>query len=307
VSSAIGSSLREIGETKAPLYISAACTVVNTVGNYILIYGNFGAPRLEVTGAAIATIIARWTDMVIYIGYAHRRKAPFYSSFRRLFQVHWPLVRQILSRSVMILFSEISWIGSETVMMALYNGRGGAEVVAGMSAGWAIANILMLVNNGTFTTAAVLIGGSLGSGRLDEARKRARWLMSGWFIAGIVIALLGAGASRLLIPLVFSNLSDAARSIAFGLVAVICCYFPIWAILNSQFATCRAGGDTLQGIVTDGVVNTFLVIPGSFVLAWLTNVSPVVMFALVKLTDFPKLVIAGWFYKKERWVRNLTK
>ncbi len=61
-SMAIGSSLREIGRVRAPLVISVAATLVNTFFNWVLIYGNLGAPRLEVRGAAIATLIARLVE-----------------------------------------------------------------------------------------------------------------------------------------------------------------------------------------------------------------------------------------------------
>ena len=62
ISTICSSSLREIGRVRTPLYISVIATLVNTFFNWVLIYGNLGAPRLEVQGAAIATIIARLTE-----------------------------------------------------------------------------------------------------------------------------------------------------------------------------------------------------------------------------------------------------
>ena len=51
-STAITSSLRDIGNVKIIMYSAIISTLINTCGNYILIYGNFGAPRMEVKGAA---------------------------------------------------------------------------------------------------------------------------------------------------------------------------------------------------------------------------------------------------------------
>jgi putative MATE family efflux protein len=306
ISSAIGSSFRETGRPRIPLIISAAATLINTVGNWLLIYGNLGAPRLEVTGAAIATVIARLAELAAFLVYVNRKKIAFYSPFRQIRLVEWSLIKKILSKSIMMFISESSWISSETVMIALYNGRGGAETVAGMAAGWTIANIFMLLFGGIWTTASVLVGGSLGAGKLDEARSRGRWLISGSFIAGLTVAVLGAVASFFLVPLVFSNLTAGARNISLGLVLVILAYFPIWAILNAQFAICRSGGDTLMGLYTDAFINFFVIIPAAFLLAWLTALGPVVMFALLKLTDILKCFIARYFYRTERWVKNLT-
>jgi putative MATE family efflux protein len=305
-SSCIGSSFREIGRPKIPLVISAAATLINTAGNWVLIYGNLGAPRLEVPGAAFATIIARLAEVGAFFLYVNRRPVPFYSKLIRLFRINPHLVAEILAKSGMMFLSEASWISSETIMTALYNSRGGAETVAGMAAGWTIANIFFLLFGGIWTTAAVLIGGSLGAGKLEEARKRAEWIKSGSLIAGIIVGVLGAGASTLLIPLVFSNLTPGARSISLGLVYAILIYLPLWSLLNALIAISRSGGDTALGMYTDVSVNTLLFVPGAFILALCTNMAPVPMFVLLKLTDIIKLFIARHFFNKERWVRNLT-
>lgn len=309
ISAAIGTSYREIGLPKIPLIISSAATVVNTLGNWFLIYGNLGAPRLEVTGAALATILARIVEAVVFLLYVHRSRngrAPFFVEFHRIFQVSRRLLAQILAKSGMMFLSEASWVSSETIMTALYNGRGGAEVVAGMAAGWTIANIFFLLFGGIWTTSTVLVGGSLGAGKLDEARTRGKWITSGATAAGCIIAVTGAAAATLLIPLVFSNLTDDARRISLGLVYVIFFYMPLWSLLNAQFAISRAGGDTALGMYVDVSVNTLIFVPGAFILALLTSLHPVTMFALLKLSDIFKYLIARHWFKKERWVRNLT-
>ncbi|MDR0910476.1 MAG: MATE family efflux transporter, partial [Spirochaetaceae bacterium] len=167
LSTAIGGCFREIGKPVPPLIISACATGVNTLGNWILIYGNLGAPALGVEGAAIATIIARALEAFTYILYAKygwqggkSRTAPFFVGLRRILRVNWPLMKTITGRSAMMFFSDSSWIVSDTLMTALYNGRGGAETVAGMAAGLTIANITFLIWGGLFTVTNVLIGGS---------------------------------------------------------------------------------------------------------------------------------------------------
>jgi Na+-driven multidrug efflux pump len=306
ISSAIGTSFREIAKPKTPLIISILATLVNTIGNWILIYGNLGAPRLEISGAAYATIIARLFEVVLFIVFSSHIKAPFFVSFFNLLKIQKKLIKEIFIKSGMIFVSEISWVSSETVMVAMYNRRGGAEVVAGMAAGWTIANIFFLLFGGIWTSCGVLVGGALGAGKLDEARNMARWLKSGSVLAGIILALPGALLSALIIPLVFSNLSAGARANCLGLVLVILIYLPLWGLLNMQFAISRAGGDTIMGIYADVSVNTLLFIPGAVFFSYATTMASVPMFALLKLTDIVKYFICRHFLKKERWVRNLT-
>ena len=54
ISVVLATSMREIGQVRAPLVISVIGTLVNCALNWVLIYGNLGAPRLEVRGAAYA-------------------------------------------------------------------------------------------------------------------------------------------------------------------------------------------------------------------------------------------------------------
>ena len=306
LSSSIGSSFREIGLPKIPLIISACATLVNTAGNWILIYGNLGAPRMEIAGAAIATIIARVCELFLFIIYVRKRQIIFFVGFSKVFRIYKKLVKEIFAKSLMMFASELSWISSETVVTALLNGRGGAETVAGMSAGFTIANIFFLVFSGIWTASTVIIGGSLGAGKLEEAKARGEWIKSGAVITGIVVALLGTAASVALIPLVFSNLTEEARRISIGIVFVILVYLPLWALLNALFAISRAGGDTAMGMWADVSVNTVLFLPGAFILAFTTSMGPVSMYAILKISDIVKYLVARHFFKKERWIRNLT-
>ncbi|MCL2180243.1 MAG: MATE family efflux transporter [Treponema sp.] len=306
VSLSIGSSFREIAKPKIPLIISASATVINTFANWVLIYGNLGAPRLEVVGAGISTLIARILEASAFLVVAACLKAPFFADIKRLFQIKKKLIMEIFGKSAMIFASELSWIGSETLMIAMYNRRGGAEVVAGMAAGWTIANIFFLLFGGLWIASSILVGGALGAGKLDEARDRAVWLKWGGVAAGLALAIPGVFLISGLIPLVFQNLSAEARANCFGLVCVILAYLPLWSYLNVQFAVSRAGGDTALGMYVDVSVNVILFSPGAVILSLFTTLAPVPMFALLKLTDIIKVIIARHLLRKEKWVKNLT-
>ena len=61
------STLRECGETMLPMKAGVAAVLVNLLFNYILIYGKFGFPALGVRGAAIATVISRYVEIIIVV------------------------------------------------------------------------------------------------------------------------------------------------------------------------------------------------------------------------------------------------
>jgi putative MATE family efflux protein len=305
MSSAIGSAFRDIGEPVPPLLISSFAALVNTALNWVLIYGNLGAPRLEIAGAAIATDIARCCEFAVFLLWTRRCRPAFAFSPKSFFKIDRALFLSMLSRSGVMFFSETAWVLSETIITALYNGRGGAETVAGMAAGWTIANLIFLVFPGIHTATNVIVGSTLGAGRLEDARTRARWIMSGSVILGSAGTAL-AFASTLAIPFVFGNLSDTARMVTRGLVMAIGSYLPLWCLLNAQFAVSRAGGDTAMGVWVDVGVTYVAFIPAAFALAYGTTVGPVALFAIAKISDIPKAVVAAWWLRKERWVKNLA-
>lgn len=303
--SASASAFRDIGQPNAPLVFSVIAALVNTGLNWLLIEGNLGLPRLEVSGAAIATDIARGIEVLLLVWWLARRKPTFGFAPRALFHLDWVITAQIIRRSWMMLVSELTWVLSETVTSAIYNGRGGADLVAGLAAGWTVANLFFSVFGGLHVATGVLVGSSLGAGELDTARQRASWILRGSWIIGTVFAL-GQGLSLLLVPLVFPNLSPAARSITTDLVIVIGLYLPLWVFINAQFAVARSGGDTWMGFILDVGVTVLLFLPMVFGLAAWTPWNAVQLFAVVKLTDFVKTIIAHFWLKKERWVRNMT-
>ena len=305
VSTAIASSLRETGRVVPPLVISICATAVNTFFNWIFIYGNLGAPRMEIHGAAVATIIARVVELLLFICFIVKTKPGFFIIITTLFQMDFGLFFKILRKSGLILISELSWAVTEIIMTAVYYGRGGAGIVSGLSAAWAIANIFMIAFNGIHTATGVLIGGRLGRNELSEARQEARWIRNGSFIFGLGLCLLEL-CSIILIPVVFGNLSDNARDVCRMMIIVISVYMPVWSYLNAQFAVARSGGDAVMGAWVDLSINSTLFLPGIFLLAMFTDLGPVEMYAIVKTTDFVKVGIAMWQLKKERWVRNLT-
>jgi putative MATE family efflux protein len=306
LSAAMGSALRETGRTKTPLAFSLVGTALNTFFNWVLIYGNLGAPRMDVAGAAIATVIARCVELLCYLVYMAGGKPEFRVKPFDMPRIDKGVFAAIFRRSGMMVLTEFVWVMSETVTAAIYNGRGGAETVAGLAAAWTIGNLFFFAFNGIHTATSVIVGSTLGADKLEKARAQARWIQSGAIVLGICVAGIEI-ASLGIIPLVFGNLSSAARAVTVAQVIAVSAYMPLWTLLNAQFAVSRSGGDAFMGFIVDVLGNIGLYVPLSIVLARFTGLGPVSIFVFVKLTDIPKTIAAAWWLRKERWLVNLAK
>lgn len=300
----IATSYREVGKVKAPLVITVIATLVNTFLNWVLIYGNLGMPRLEVKGAAYATITAQTVQMILFVVYAIKDKPEFIDLkvFRKL---DVKLFGSIIKRGWMVIVSQALWILSESVASAIYNSRGGAAVISGMSACFTIMNLIMISFNGINTATGVLIGKSLGSNKLDEARKQKTWMLTAAVIFGILMCILGL-FSKFLIPVVYGKLSTDAQDITRGMINIVSVLLPLWVVINATLSVLRAGGDTVACMWVDGAIAVATVIL-LLVLAKFTGMGPVVMYFAVKSLDIAKVLIGFGRLRQEKWVVNLSK
>lgn len=91
--------MRSVGVPQLGLWVSVISFFVNVAGNYVFIFGKFGAPRMEIAGAALGTLIARTVELLCTFIYVlvidkqlglrlrHLRRNPsmsFYKSYFRL-------------------------------------------------------------------------------------------------------------------------------------------------------------------------------------------------------------------------------
>ena len=115
----LNASLRGAGDTRTPMSVNIVANLVNVVGNFILINGYLGFPRLEVAGAALATTFSRLVALVLVLRkvFGHRGaiKMSLHDSFRpdpavlkRIFRVGLPAaMEQMVMRSGQMTFARI--------------------------------------------------------------------------------------------------------------------------------------------------------------------------------------------------------
>ncbi len=305
VSMCIASSLRDMGKVKFPLLVTIIATLTNTLFNWLLIYGHLGFPALGVKGAAYATVTARTLEFLIFTVIYLKEKPEFAVKAAGLLKVNRNLFRDTLKKGALILFCEMTWVLSETVTTAIYNGRGGADVVSGMASSFAIANLFFVAFGGIYSATSVIIGKTLGEGKMEEARHKKTWLLSGSAIFGVFMAFFGY-ATTLLVPVVFGRLSAEALDICTRMVILMSFFMPVWVYLNTQMAISRSGGDTAMGLYGDSLITIFVMMPMVICLGIYTDVGPVTMYLFVKLLDLIKVILFHIWLKKERWLKNLT-
>lgn len=104
-------TLRETGQTVVPMVAGVVSVVVNLCFNTLLIFGYLGFPRLGASGAAIATVIARFVEAGVVMLWAHRNpeRVPYLRGVYRSFHIPAALARAIARKSIPLLLNETLW------------------------------------------------------------------------------------------------------------------------------------------------------------------------------------------------------
>lgn len=301
----LASALREIGDVKPPLVISVSATLLNTFLDWVLIYGKFGFQPMEVRGAAIATFIAMSIQMFAFLVYIIVKKPPFMICRKEDIYIEKALFIRMLRRCLMTIFSEMILNVSGTYMTALFNSRGGADVVSGMASSFAIANLFFVAFSGVNTAIGVLLGKTMGHGNLNQARDEKNKLLMAALLFGVVMGFVGM-MTVFLIPVVFGSLSSSAQTICRQMVFGIAFFMPIMVYVNAQYAVSRAGGDTTSLMFVDGMTTILLIMVGILFTTKYTQLGSVAMYMICRCVDFVRIILAGILLKKERWLRNLA-
>lgn len=299
------STLRETGETMLPMKAGIVAVGVNLLFNYILIFGKFGAPALGVVGAAIATVLARFVECFVVIGWTHRHKEknPYIVGAFSSFKVPVSLTRQVAVMGTPLVLNEILWSAGMAVLNQCYSLRG-LEVVSAVNIASTVSNLFFCAALAMGSTVSIMIGQLLGAGELeravDEDRKLIAFSVSMCFVIALVMGLLAP-----LIPQAY-NTTDKVKDIASSLLIVSAVMMPVHAFTNCCYFTLRSGGKTIITFVFDCAFVWVLSIPLAFVLSRFTGLDILPMFIAVQALDIVKCLIGFYLVKKRKWVINLV-
>ncbi|MDY3250181.1 MAG: MATE family efflux transporter [Candidatus Choladocola sp.] len=300
------STLREMGETVAPMRAGVAAVVTNTVLNYILIFGKFGAPRLGVDGAAIATVISRFVECGMIIIWTHRRSEefPFIRGAYRSLRVPSGLVKKILLKGSPLMVNEFLWSLGMATLTQCYSTYGLA-VIAGLNISSTISNVCNVIWLAMGNALSIIIGQLLGAGKMEEARDTDRKLIffsvSSCFVIGAVMISLSG-----VFPKIY-NTSDEVRSLAAKFIIVCACLMPVQAFLHAAYFTLRSGGKTGITFFFDAGFMWLCSIPVAYVLSRFSGFPIMVTYILCQSLDFIKCLIGYVLVKKGVWLHNIVE
>ena len=297
--------MRSVESVRIGFAVSLVALVVNIFLNYCLIFGNLGFPQLGVKGAAYATITARIAELLTVLVYVLFMDKKLKISPKDFFSVEKQYMKDYIKTGVPIILSGSSWGIAMTVQTAII-GRLGEAAIGANAIAAPVYQVVSVLYSSSSNAASVLIGKTVGEGDTNRVRQYAKKLQILFLIIGVVscgILLAGKG-----LILSFYEVSEATFALANTFLVIL----SVTVIGSSYEAPClcgivSGGGDTKFVLKNDLIFMWGLVLPLSFLSAFVFKWPVPVTFFLLKSDQITKCAVAVVKVNRFRWIRQLTR
>ncbi len=295
-------NLRSVHNVKISVFVYTVSCLTNLVLNWVLIYGNLGAPRLEVSGAAIATAVSKSLEFILVMIYMHKFEQLLNFRFKYLFINAQKYIPAFLKFGIPVFISEFIWGFGMTAQSAIL-GQYSKEFLAAYSLVLVILDLSTVAMCGFSNASLILLGNMIGAGKDAEAKKWSRFFLLGGIGVGVFMALI-----VLIIRPFAPNFIECSETTANYIrqMLIVCayidvCYGTSW---NLGAGVLRAGGDT--GFVAKIDVGSAVFLKGVIgaVCGLLLKLDPLLVMTIVCSDELLKAIIYFVRYIKGDWLRH---
>ena len=297
--------LRSVGQSRYPLYVSIFALFINLGGNYMLIFGHFGAPKMGIAGAALATMIARFFEAAAVVGYllVIDKKVGF--RVRHIFMQTRTLIREYFRVCIPVLVSDAIYaIGNNSITMVI--GHLGEAFVAANSITAVTQQLSTVVIQGVCQSGAIITGQTLGKGKKEKAEEQ------GWLFLGLGFALGFLSALFIFFtktPIIqsYGETTAEAISIAYQLLNSISLII-IFQATNSIMTkgVLRGGGDTTMLMLADNIFLWVLALPLGLLAGFVFHFPAFWIYFFLKFDQIAKTIWCVLRLRSRKWIKKIS-
>ena len=307
LSNAYASTLRETGVTTVPMVASVSGVLTNLVLNYVLIFGNFGAPAMGVRGAALATAISRFVELGITLVWTHRnrKRVPFIVGAFCSLYIPAALLKNIIIKGMPVLLNEFLFATGTAMVNQCYSVRG-LDVVAATNISNTIYNLASVAYLSMGTVIGIIMGQMMGAGSSKEEVRSTHNKLTALAIGSCAVFGILLLSLSIPFPKIY-NTTDSVRSIATQLIILSAIIMPVHAYIHSAYFAMRSGGKTMITFFFDCGTIWLGSLPLAFCLTRFTAISIVPLFILCSCVEILKAIVGYFIIRSDFWIRNLTE
>jgi len=253
-------SIRARGNTLLESKVITLAALLNLVLDPILIFGLFGFPRMDIQGAALATLIANGVMLSVTIVYLHF-KLKVYASPLAPFSVILDSWRHMLHIGIPAIMTNAIIPVSSGIVVAMIASFG-VDAVAGFGIAMRIEPIFLIPFYALSAVSSPFFGQNFGSGQFDrlfEARRAITRFCLGFGLAlAVVLVIIAKPLTGL-----FTH-SDSIQMIAVQYLWIVAISYGPYGLVMSANAAFNGMGHPLPGVVISACRVIFVFLPLAF-------------------------------------------
>lgn len=303
VSTMLATLLRCREAALIPLCSGILSAVLNTVWNYILIFGKLGFPAMGAEGAALATLTARIFDCVLVFWLFLRLKKSRSWKLPFLLRMGKDTGRLYAGILLPILICEFFWSLGENVYAVIY-GHMGTQSCAAMTLTTPIQVLMIGALSGVSQASGIMVGKSLGGKDYEKACRDSKRLMLCGFAGSALLSVLLVLLSGLYVQIY--QVEDSVRLIARQILFAFAVISPVKVqnmILGGGII--RSGGRTDYVMVIDLIGTWLFGVPLGLLSAFVLGLPIAWVYFILSLEECVRFAISLVIFKRRRWMRCL--
>lgn len=305
ISFCYASTLRSTGQARLPVIASGIALSINTLLNYILIFGKLGFPAMGARGAAIATVIARLFEVFMILGPVYVQKMTPAASLRELTSFSRDFVSRFFKITTQVILNEVLWSLGVTMYTVAY-GRMGTDILAAVNISSAVEKIAFVLFNGMGNACAVMVGNKIGEGDEKTAFLYAKRLALLGPLIGLILGVSVSLSSGLLLSIY--NVSEDVYRNAVSILTIFGLMMPIKVFnMINIVGILRSGGDATFSLVIDTTGVWFIAVPLAFIGGLVLQLPLFVVYILINLEEVYKFLLGIRRFLSGKWINNVVK
>lgn len=297
--------LRSTENVKLPMYTGLFSVVINTLLNYLLIFGKFGLPELGVEGAAIATSMSRLFECILLLGIIYLKRYPAAVSVKDMFRISKKFMKVFLITMIPLLLNEGLWAVGDSIFSAIY-GRMGTAQIAAMTITFPVQGLCIGFLSGIGSATGIMVGNRLGANDNEKAFEYSKRFIIIGIIGSVIIGAL---------VILFSNIYVGAYNVSeevqgYAVKILIMFGIVVWTKVSNMIISggiLRSGGETKITLYLEMFGMWGIGVPLGFLAAFVLKLPIHWVYLIISIEELVRFIIGLYFTHSKRWMKNLTE
>ena len=284
--------LQSTGRTDLAMIPQITGAVLNMILDPIMIFGLFGFPRLEVAGAAVATVTGQFVASIIGLTLNIKKNPEIHLRVREI-RAHWATIREIfavgLPSIIMQSIGSVMTFGMNNILISFTE-----AATAVFGAYFKLQSFIFMPCFGLNNAMVPIVAFNFGAGRGDRLKKAIRLTV----LTAVCIMSIGMILFETIPATLLGLFSPTDEMLSIGRIAlrVIGVHFPLAGFCIIAGSVCQAIGNPVYSLITAICRQIIVLLPAAYLLS-LTGRLELVWLAF-PLAELISLLLSSLFLRR---------